>query len=123
MRTGEHQQSVFSKTKIQQILQSLDTDGNGMLDYQEFLASVIHTLNLEEDAHFDQSALKAFNALDEDGNGFLDIAELTTKLGLEQSVVIDMIREVDENSDGQIDFVEFQQVRTHWNASLAESRS
>jgi Ca2+-binding EF-hand superfamily protein len=111
MRTGEYNKSVFSKTKIQEILQSIDSDGNGILDYQEFLASVIHTLDLEQDHSFEKSAQQAFSSLDTDGNGFLSISEIMTKLSsVDRSSVEEMISEVDENGDGLIDFAEFTQV-------------
>lgn len=53
----------------------------------------------------------AFNLFDKDGGGSIDASEIAAILGhnitTEENVWADVIREVDQNDDGQIDFEEF----------------
>lgn len=71
-------------------------DGNGVLDYGEFVAVTIHLQRMENDEHFQ----RAFMFFDKDGNGFIDLIELQEALADESGetdadVVNEIMREVD----------------------------
>lgn len=73
-----------------------DVNGNGCLDYGEFVAVIIHLQKMENDEHFRQ----AFMFFDKDGSGYIESDELrkalTDELGEpDNSVLIDIMREVD----------------------------
>ena len=71
-------------------------DGNGVLDYGEFVAVTIHLQRMENDEHF----RRAFMFFDKDGSGFIELSELQEALADESGetdtdVVNDIMREVD----------------------------
>ncbi|RVW35528.1 Calcium-dependent protein kinase 30 [Vitis vinifera] len=85
-----------------------DVDGNGVLDYGEFVAVTIHLQRMENDEHFQ----RAFMFFDKDGNGFIDLTELQEALADESGetdadVVNEIMREVDTDKDGRINYDEF----------------
>ena len=92
------------------IMADLDKDGNGVVDYSEFLAASINKQTI-----VDQQNLKiAFEMLDGDRNGQITKDELREAFET-QSVKDDemwnrIIAEVDKNNNGTIDYDEFSEV-------------
>ena len=86
-----------------------DVDGNGVLDYGEFVAVTIHLQRMENDEHF----RKAFMFFDKDGSGYIEFDELRETLADESGgtdtddVLNDIMREVDTDKDGRISYEEF----------------
>ncbi|XP_021910759.1 calcium-dependent protein kinase 30-like, partial [Carica papaya] len=73
-----------------------DVDGNGVLDYGEFVKFIIHWQKMENDEHF----RRAFMFFDKDGSGYIELAELREALadesGEEDDAVLNVIvREVE----------------------------
>lgn len=71
-------------------------DGNGVLDYGEFVAVTIHLQRMENDEH----VRKAFMFFDKDGSGYIELDELREALVDESGeadldVVNDIMQEVD----------------------------
>lgn len=95
---------------LQQIMEEVDSDGSGVIDYTEFLAATIDKRHyIEEDVCW-----AAFRVFDTDGNGKISFKELEQVLnaeGIEQTwgnmQLEDLMRDVDTNGDGEIDFSEF----------------
>eukprot|EP00192_Tetraselmis_astigmatica_P006752 CAMPEP_0117666762 /NCGR_PEP_ID=MMETSP0804-20121206/10562_1 /TAXON_ID=1074897 /ORGANISM="Tetraselmis astigmatica, Strain CCMP880" /LENGTH=701 /DNA_ID=CAMNT_0005474355 /DNA_START=320 /DNA_END=2425 /DNA_ORIENTATION=- len=110
MKTGEDKRAVLDEDRVQAILKSLDADGDGDINYEEFLAAVIHNLKLTEDEEWTATAQKAFRSIDADGNGVITIEELQRLLPTPREDLEVMVREVDHNGDGQVDFSEFKMV-------------
>lgn len=87
-------------------INEVDTDGNGMIDFPEFLAMMANRL---KDKYTEEEIKESFRVFDKDGNGFISAAELQhvmKSLGeqLTDDEIEDMIREADINGDGQVDF-------------------
>ncbi|RWW17333.1 hypothetical protein GW17_00018742 [Ensete ventricosum] len=85
-----------------------DVDGNGALDYGEFVAVIIHLQRLSNDEHL----RRAFMFFDKDGSNFIELDELSEALADESgqtdiNVLHDIIREVDTDQDGRISYDEF----------------
>jgi len=97
---------------LQRIMEEVDTDGSGVIDYSEFLAATIDKkLFMQEDVCW-----AAFRVFDRNGDGKISKAELREILGddtvtdamhHEAETVDALMSEIDENGDGEIDFKEF----------------
>lgn len=89
---------------LQHILEAVDSDGSGIIDYSEFLAASLgKTLYMQEDR-----CQAAFDIFDRDRDGKITQGELEEVLEkVNSGTIAAMIRECDDNSDGVIDFHEF----------------
>lgn len=84
---------------------SVDIDGSGFIDYSEFIMA---TMN--EKKNISEEKLRAsFKTFDKDGNGTISADEVKAVLGtqLSDEAVDNIIKQVDENDDGEIQFEEF----------------
>jgi len=96
---------------LQQILQDVDSDGNGVIQYTEFLAATLDKrAYLQEDVCW-----AAFHHFDKNRDGRISTEELNEVLqsGVQHAAarsMADVMAEVDQNSDGEIDFDEFMQM-------------
>merc|ERR1712232_555674 len=95
---------------LQQIMEDVDSDGSGVIDYTEFLAATLDKRTyLKEDVCW-----SAFRVFDRNGDGKISQEELKAVLGdtsvgdtLGKGLVEQLMGEVDGNGDGVIDFEEF----------------
>ncbi|KAJ1613347.1 calcium/calmodulin dependent protein kinase [Cryptosporidium canis] len=97
------------------ILNDIDSDGSGSIDYTEFIAASLDRRQYSEE----HVCWAAFKVLDQDGNGKITANELLnvfsynsdqSSTGINDNALSDvknMIKEVDVNGDGEIDFQEF----------------
>lgn len=113
---------------VQMIMEAADSDGNGNLDCDEFLAISVHLKQLGNE----ELLSKAFKYFDKDGNGYIEINELREALGEDdlgpnEQVILDIISDVDKDKDGRISYKEFEIMMTSgtdWrNASRQYSRA
>ena len=94
--------------EVERIMQTVDIDNSGYIDYTEFIMAAA-----EKEALLSKDNLQtAFQAFDRDGNGKIsaeELKELFTGLNAASPQVIleEVIREVDKNNDGEIDITEF----------------
>mmetsp|Transcript_29938 Transcript_29938/g.79375 ORF Transcript_29938/g.79375 Transcript_29938/m.79375 type:complete len:543 (-) Transcript_29938:102-1730(-) len=109
MMTGLQQNGMVLNDELRDLVQSIDADGSGEIDYTEFLAATLERrLFNTEDACW-----AAFRVFDLDDDGRISRKELQTVLATGQldKVVgkeIDaLLAQVDTDGDGHIDFDEF----------------
>ncbi|XP_044484484.1 calcium-dependent protein kinase 10-like [Mangifera indica] len=100
--------SQLAEPEIKMLMEVADVDGNGVLDYGEFVAVTIHLQKMENDEHF----RRAFMFFDKDGSGYIEMDELREALADESGetdtdVLNDIMREVDTDKDGCISYEEF----------------
>ena len=98
----------INQDDIGKILQRIDTDRSGYIDYSEFLAAAMDRKKLLSSERLDA----AFIAFDNDKNGKISALELKEMLDNNQDLEIDeytnLIKEVDQNGDGCVDLTEFK---------------
>jgi len=94
---------------IQEIMKDVDSDGSGNIDYTEFLAATLDKRQyIKEDVCW-----PAFRLFDRNSDGKISQDELKMVLGNEDvnnvmgSQIEQLMKEVDGNGDGEIDFNEF----------------
>ncbi|KQK10428.1 calcium-dependent protein kinase 3 isoform X2 [Brachypodium distachyon] len=100
--------SHLAESEVQMLIEAVDTNGKGALDYAEFLAVSLHLQRMANDEHL----RRAFLFFDKDGNGYIEPDELREALkddGAADSmeVVNDILQEVDTDKDGKISYDEF----------------
>jgi len=98
---------------LQQIMEDVDSDGSGVIDYTEFLAATLAKAQyLKEDVCW-----SAFKLFDKNGDGKISQDELKTVLqsdDIKEAAGMDTIsklmQQVDTSGDGFIDFQEFMEM-------------
>lgn len=100
--------SQLGEAEIKLLMEVADADGNGYLDYGEFVAVTIHLQKMENDEHFH----RAFMYFDKDESGYIELDELRDALADESAetdndVLTEIMREVDTDKDGRISYEEF----------------
>ncbi|AAF79386.1 F15O4.8 [Arabidopsis thaliana] len=98
--------SELMESEIKSLMDAADIDNSGTIDYGEFLAATLHMNKMERE----ENLVAAFSYFDKDGSGYITIDELQsacTEFGLCDTPLDDMIKEIDLDNDGKIDFSEF----------------
>ncbi|KAJ8889708.1 hypothetical protein PR048_009209 [Dryococelus australis] len=95
-----------TEAELQDMINEVDADGNGTIDFPEFLTMMARKM---KDTDSEEEIREAFRVFDKDGNGFISAAELRhvmTNLGekLTDEEVDEMIREADIDGDGQVNY-------------------
>ncbi|KAL6553204.1 Calcium-dependent protein kinase 15 [Orobanche gracilis] len=99
--------SKLSEAEVKQLMEAADVDGNGTIDYIEFITATMHRHKLERDEHL----FNAFQFFDKDSSGYITRDELETAMkeyGMgDEATIKDIISEVDTDNDGKINYEEF----------------
>ncbi|XP_021344468.1 calmodulin-like, partial [Mizuhopecten yessoensis] len=99
---------------IHDMVALVDSDGNGSIDFDEFLHLVAKRL---QEADIETGLVEAFRLFDKDGNGFLTANELqsvvaTSGESLTTEEVDMLMNEADVNNDGKVNYKEFVKLMT-----------
>ncbi|KAH7672613.1 Non-specific serine/threonine protein kinase protein [Dioscorea alata] len=100
--------SQLAESEVQMLIEAVDNQGKGVLDYGEFVAVSLHLQRMANDEHL----RRAFSYFDKDGNGYIEADELREALVEDGTtdgtdVVNDIFQEVDTDKDGKINYDEF----------------
>jgi len=104
-----------AKKALQDIIQEVDEDGSGELEFEEFCILAARFLIEEDEEQMKRELKEAFRFYDREGLGYLTIEtlkgillELEPNLGEDQ--LMEIVEEVDEDGSGTIDFDEFMEM-------------
>ncbi|GMJ03431.1 ARABIDOPSIS THALIANA CALCIUM-DEPENDENT PROTEIN KINASE 6 [Hibiscus trionum] len=106
--------STLKDTEIKALMDAADIDNSGTIDYGEFIAATVHLNKLEREEHL----VAAFQYFDKDGSGYITVDELQqacAEHNMTDVLLEDIIREVDQDNDGRIDYGEFVDMMTKGN--------
>ncbi|KAL6209450.1 hypothetical protein ACLB2K_020392 [Fragaria x ananassa] len=98
--------SDLMESEIKSLMEAADIDNSGTIDYGEFLAATLHMNKMERE----ENLIAAFSFFDKDASGYITIDELQQAckdFGLGDVHLDDMIKEIDQDNDGRIDYGEF----------------
>lgn len=113
--------SNLMESEIKSLMDAADIDNNGTIDYGEFLAATLHLNKMERE----ENLVAAFAYFDKDGSGYITIDELQQAckdFGLGEVHLDDIIKEIDQDNDGRIDYAEFVAMMKKGDADIV-SRS
>ncbi len=96
-----------AEEEVEKIMAHIDIDGNGYIDLTEFVMATISKKNVLSR----ERLVAAFNMFDRDGSGAISADEVKEVLGAGMRVPDEhwkeVIREVDQNGDGEVSLEEF----------------
>eukprot|EP01057_Protomagalhaensia_wolfi_P001248 Protomagalhaensia_wolfi_Nauph_80__1247@NODE_1736_length_1371_cov_205_636637_g1351_i0_p1_GENE_NODE_1736_length_1371_cov_205_636637_g1351_i0NODE_1736_length_1371_cov_205_636637_g1351_i0_p1_ORF_typecomplete_len154_score37_38EFhand_7/PF13499_6/3_8e22EFhand_7/PF13499_6/1_1e13EFhand_6/PF13405_6/3_3e11EFhand_6/PF13405_6/0_00055EFhand_6/PF13405_6/4_3e10EFhand_6/PF13405_6/1_9e02EFhand_8/PF13833_6/0_00028EFhand_8/PF13833_6/9_7e16EFhand_8/PF13833_6/0_00046EFhand_8/PF13833_6/8_4e06EFhand_1/PF00036_32/4_1e09 len=95
--------------ELQDMLNEVDADGNGTIDFTEFLSVMAKTVKESDHA---EELLAAFRVFDRDGDGFIsgtELREVMSALGekLEDDELEEMLREAKSSSSGESSLIDY----------------
>ncbi|KAI8026050.1 Calcium-dependent protein kinase 4 [Camellia lanceoleosa] len=109
--------STLKDTEIRDLMDAADVDNNGTIDYGEFIAATVHLNKLEREEHL----VAAFRYFDKDASGYITVDELQqacAEHNMTDVFLEDIIREVDQDNDGRIDYQEFTAMMQKGNTGI-----
>ncbi|XP_014521026.1 calcium-dependent protein kinase 28-like [Vigna radiata var. radiata] len=101
----------LKESRVLEILQAIDSNTDGLVDFSEFVAATLHVHQLEEHDSFkwQQRSQAAFEKFDLDKDGYITPDELRMHTGLRGSID-PLLEEADIDKDGKISLPEFRRL-------------
>ncbi|XP_062102571.1 calcium-dependent protein kinase 28-like [Humulus lupulus] len=98
-------------SRVLEILQAIDSNTDGLVDFSEFVAATLHVHQLEEhdSDKWQERSQAAFHKFDLDKDGFITTEELRMHTGLRGSID-PLLEEADIDRDGKISLSEFRRL-------------
>ncbi|KAI7729751.1 hypothetical protein M8C21_033665 [Ambrosia artemisiifolia] len=98
-------------SRVLEILQAIDSNTDGLVDFTEFVAATIHVHQLEEhnNEKWQKMTKAAFDKFDVDKDGYITPEELKMHTGLRGSIY-PLLEEADMDKDGKISLPEFRRL-------------
>jgi len=99
----------LTESQLQDMINEVDENGNGTIDFPEFLTMMERKMKTDEN---DEEIREAFQMFDKDGNGYVTVDELKEVMSkldehLTDHEVSAMMTEADIDGDGQVNYEEF----------------
>ncbi|KAL5999902.1 Calcium-dependent protein kinase 18 [Asimina triloba] len=101
----------LKEPRVLEILQAIDSNTDGLVDFTEFVAATLHVHQLEEhdSEKWQQRSHAAFEKFDVDKDGYITSDELRMHTGLRGSID-PLLEEADIDKDGKISLSEFRRL-------------
>ena len=99
----------INKNQLDKIINSMDYDNNGYIEYEEFIRATIPKENLFTDVNLKT----AFELFDLDKNGSISLNEIKEVLGIKKNdddkVIEELMNEVQRTGNQEITFSQFKE--------------
>ncbi|KAA3479603.1 calcium-dependent protein kinase 28-like [Gossypium australe] len=101
----------LKESRVLEILQAIDINTDGLVDFTEFIAAALHVNQMEEhdSEKWQMRSEAAFQKFDVDRDGFITPDELRMHTGLKGSID-PLLEEADIDRDGKISLEEFRRL-------------
>jgi len=101
-----------SREELDAIIEEVDEDGSGTIDFEEFLVMMVELLKEDQAGKSEEELSECFRIFDKNGDGFIDREEFGAIIGmtgeeLTEQEIDEMLADSDANKDGKIDFDDF----------------
>lgn len=111
MRSLDHD---VTDEDLEDMINGVDNDGNGTLDFGEFCAIMTRTM---KDTDTEEEIREAFNHFDKNKTGFISAHELRDVMkvlgdDLTEEEIAEMIAEADHDKDGKVSIDDFVKMMT-----------
>ncbi|MED6200561.1 Mitogen-activated protein kinase cpk1 [Stylosanthes scabra] len=107
----------LKESEIYDLMQAADVDNSGTIDYGEFIAATLHLNKIEREDHL----FAAFSYFDKDGSGYItqdELQQACDEFGIEDARLEEIIKEIDQDNDGRIDYNEFVAMMQNGNLPM-----
>ena len=98
----------YAVEECDRIFKLVDVDQSGEIDFSEFVTASVNKNELLKD----EKLRAAFNVYDKDNSGSIQTDEIRDVLGVGKNITEEVwqqvVREVDENGDGEVSYEEFK---------------
>jgi len=101
-----------SKEELDEIIEEVDEDGSGSIDFEEFLVMMVRLLKEDQAGKSEEELAECFRVFDKNGDGMIDrdeFAEILRSTGesITDEEIDELLKDGDKNADGALDFDEF----------------
>ncbi|CAH1240748.1 CALM1 [Branchiostoma lanceolatum] len=115
----------ISREELQQMIDEVDEDASGTIDFEEFLEMMARAMQDSEREIPDDELRAAFRVLDKNGDGFIDKDEFRALASecagddLTDDELHEFMDEYDGNRDGRFDYEEWKEIIQELKAGTA----
>ncbi|KAL9266721.1 Calcium-dependent protein kinase 2-like protein [Drosera capensis] len=109
----------LEESEIRHLMQAADVDNNNTIDYGEFIAALLHLNRLDREDHL----FAAFSYFDKDGSGYItrdELQQACQEFGTDDIHLEEIMKEVDQDNDGRIDYNEFVAMMRRGNLDVGK---
>uniref|UniRef100_A0A4W3JMZ5 Troponin C, skeletal muscle n=2 Tax=Callorhinchus milii TaxID=7868 RepID=A0A4W3JMZ5_CALMI len=104
-----------TREELDAIIEEVDEDGSGTIDFEEFLVMMVRQLKEEAKGKSEEELAECFRVFDTNADGYIDRDELkeilmTAGEPITDEEIDELLRDGDKNNDDKLDFDEWMKM-------------